>query len=198
MSTNWIQRLINAAHRDDAVAPATPEPTLEADASPAEDYERPLFTETLAEEAAHDDDVIAAVLLVDIDQFERVNAQYGREVGDAVMRIVASRLRSILRETDSLVRWGGDEFAILAPGMAPEALMSLTDRARRTLTKAPIVIGDATIELTASVGAVLTSPELPTPDDILAAAAQALYEAKLVGGDCARVYEPEVIQPEQP
>jgi diguanylate cyclase (GGDEF)-like protein len=216
MSTNWIHRVFGPAKRADAT-PQPPEELLEAveqvvEELPAEPepergpgldpltevYDRRYFVEALAKEIAHDDAVVAAVLLVGIDRFELVNEMHGRSVGDAVLRVAAARLGAILRETDCVARWAGDEFAILAVGMTPDGITGLAERARRALSSSPIATGDVAVELAASVGAVLTSPELHTTDDVLAAAGQALHEAKVAGRDCVHVHDPTVTLPEQP
>ncbi len=152
-------------------------------------YNRRHFTEVLTKEFRHADGVASAVLLLDLDHFKKVNDEHGHLTGDAVLRAVASRLTSIMRDTDCLARWGGEEFAILAPGMDRCGMVTLAERARRALGNSPIVIGDVTLELRLSVGAALTNPNMGTPDEIVDAADQALYEAKHAGRDCVRVYE---------
>ena len=57
----------------------------------------------------------AAVLLLDLDHFKRVNDEHGHLMGDAVLQTVTDRIASVLRSEDCLARWGGEEFAVLAP-----------------------------------------------------------------------------------
>jgi len=148
------------------------------------------FGEVLAEEFAHEheDGLRAAVLLLDLDHFKQVNDEHGHLTGDAVLRAVAGRLGTVLRSTDTLARWGGEEFAILAPGMDHSAMCDLAERARQALGSRPIVVGDTTLQLRTSVGAALTGAELDTPDQVVGAADKALYEAKRAGRDRTRVH----------
>jgi diguanylate cyclase (GGDEF)-like protein len=152
-------------------------------------YNRRHFGEALAEELAdeRDDGLRAAVLLLDLDHFKKINDEHGHLTGDAVLRAVAGRLASILRTNDTLARWGGEEFAILAPGMDHATMLELAERARHTLAAQPVVAG-ASLALRMSVGAALTGPELDTPDRVVGAADDALYDAKRAGRDRTRVH----------
>jgi diguanylate cyclase (GGDEF)-like protein len=154
-------------------------------------FNRRHFTEILATELQNDDGVSAAVLLMDLDHFKKVNDEYGHLIGDAVLRAAAARLASILRPSDCLARWGGEEFAILAPGLDRPGMQELAERARGAIGASRITIDDISFELTVSVGAALTNPKLrTTPDEIVDAADQALYEAKHAGRDCIRLSAP--------
>ena len=75
-----------------------------------------------------------ALMMVDVDHFKHINDTYGHGAGDAVLREIAHRLREILRETDMIVRWGGEEFLAFLPSV-PRA--SLDEVARRLLTGIP-------------------------------------------------------------
>jgi diguanylate cyclase (GGDEF)-like protein len=153
-------------------------------------YNRRHFGEALAEELARerDDGLQAAVLLLDLDHFKMVNDEHGHLTGDAVLRTVAARLQNVLRSSDTLARWGGEEFAILAPGMTRDTTTELGDRARDAISSQPIVVGGASFTLRVSVGAALTGADLDTPDLVVAAADQALYAAKRAGRDRTRTH----------
>jgi diguanylate cyclase (GGDEF)-like protein len=152
-------------------------------------FNRRHFTEILAAELKHADGVTAAVLLMDLDHFKDVNDEYGHLMGDALLRAAASRLSSILRASDCLARWGGEEFAILAPGLDHQGMLELSERARSSISASPITIDGISFELTVSVGAALTDRTLRTPDEVVDAADQALYEAKHAGRNCVRLHE---------
>jgi diguanylate cyclase (GGDEF)-like protein len=95
-----------------------------------------------------------ALLLVDIDHFKRVNDVHGHAVGDRVLVEVAQRLNQAVRSDDLVVRWGGEEFLILAPRAAPEQAEQMAARVLRIIGEAPIAtgIGTQTLRVTASIG----------------------------------------------
>ncbi|HEX8787381.1 MAG TPA: diguanylate cyclase [Telluria sp.] len=84
--------------------------------------------------AGGDDDLVSAMFLLDVDHFKHINDTYGHCAGDTVLREIANALREILRETDMIVRWGGEEFLAFLPAV-PRA--SLDEVARRLLTGIP-------------------------------------------------------------
>ena len=93
-----------------------------------------------------------ALLLVDIDHFKHVNDAYGHAAGDAVLVEVAKRLNDAVRNDDLVVRWGGEEFLILAPRAAPEQAEQMAARVLRSLGETPIVVGRQALRVTASIG----------------------------------------------
>ena len=130
----------------------------------------------------------AAVLLLDLDHFKTVNDRHGHSTGDAVLRAAAERIDSVTRATDCLARWGGEEFAVLAPGLDREGATLLAERARTALAEQPVSVYQATIDLTLSVGVAVLGPDCRTADSLLDAADEALYEAKRSGRNCVRVF----------
>ena len=133
---------------------------------------------------------IPAVLLLDLDHFKQVNDEHGHLMGDAVLQTVTDRIASVLRSDDCLARWGGEEFAVLAPDIDREGVLALAERAREALEEEPVRVGDVSIDLTLSVGAALAEGGNRTPDSLVHAADQALYEAKDAGRNCVRIQEP--------
>jgi diguanylate cyclase (GGDEF)-like protein len=93
-----------------------------------------------------------ALLLVDIDHFKRVNDVHGHAGGDLVLVEVARRLNDAVRHGDLVVRWGGEEFLILAPRAAPEQAEQMATRVLRIIGQAPIAVGDQALHVTASIG----------------------------------------------
>jgi diguanylate cyclase (GGDEF)-like protein len=150
-------------------------------------FNRRHFGEVLARELTHPDGDIPAVLLLDLDHFKRVNDEHGHLMGDAVLQTVTDRVASVLRGEDCLARWGGEEFAILAPSIDRDGVLALAERAREALAEAPVRVGDVEIALTLSVGAALATEGHRTPDALVNAADQALYEAKGAGRNCVRI-----------
>jgi diguanylate cyclase (GGDEF)-like protein len=153
-------------------------------------FNRRHLGELLAAELAMPDTGSLAVLLLDLDHFKAVNDRYGHLTGDAVLRAAADRIASVTRSSDCLARWGGEEFAVLAPGIDREAALLLAERARTALADQPVQIEGAAIELTLSVGVAVVGPGIETPDRLLDAADEALYEAKRSGRNCVREYQP--------
>jgi diguanylate cyclase (GGDEF)-like protein len=93
-----------------------------------------------------------ALLLVDIDHFKRINDGQGHATGDQVLVEVARRLNEAVRSDDLVVRWGGEEFLILAPSAAPEQIDQMALRVLNALGSEPVRIGKTSVQVTASIG----------------------------------------------
>jgi diguanylate cyclase (GGDEF)-like protein len=93
-----------------------------------------------------------ALLLVDIDHFKRVNDVSGHAAGDQVLVEVARRLNEAVRSDDLVVRWGGEEFLILAPRAAPEQAEQMAARVLRIIGQTPVTVGAQALRVTASIG----------------------------------------------
>jgi diguanylate cyclase (GGDEF)-like protein len=93
-----------------------------------------------------------ALLLVDIDHFKRVNDVSGHAAGDQVLIEVARRLNEAVRSDDLVVRWGGEEFLILAPRAAPEQAEQMAARVLRIIGQTPVTVGAQALRVTASIG----------------------------------------------
>lgn len=117
-----------------------------------------------------------SVLLIDIDEFKPVNDEYGHDAGDQLLVALAQRLRAQLRASDTLVRWGGDEFLILAPGADHDDAYALAERCRETVARTPVA-GHA---LTISLGGRQYRRD-EGPDTLLARVDKALYASKSAG-----------------
>jgi diguanylate cyclase (GGDEF)-like protein len=130
-----------------------------------------------------------AVLLIDLDHFKSVNDIHGHLAGDAALCASAERIASALRGSDCLARWGGEEFAILAPATDRAGAAALAERARSAFAERPIEANGVPIRLTLSLG-VAVGDVGDTPDTLLHRADDALYEAKRAGRDRVRIAEP--------
>lgn len=120
-----------------------------------------------------------AVLLLDIDHFKNVNDTYGHPAGDFVLQEFGRRLGSEVRAGDIAGRWGGEEFLVVLPGADLPAALTVAERIRLATCLAPVVLDGTQIALTVSGGCALGP--LDTPEELVARADAALYEAK-VGG----------------
>jgi diguanylate cyclase (GGDEF)-like protein len=122
-----------------------------------------------------------ALVLVDVDNFKSINDDRGHQAGDAVLRRIATILDSGARNADLAARYGGEEFALLAPETDLVGATKLADRLRSDLESATIELPDgAEISVTASFGVAVKST-LERPEQLVAAADEALYEAKRNG-----------------
>ena len=92
------------------------------------------------------------VYLLDIDHFKRINDRHGHAAGDAVLVEVAARLRATLRDDDLIVRWGGEEFLVVVPAVAPDGGDALAGRLLAALGDTAFSIGAQRITVTASIG----------------------------------------------
>jgi len=122
-----------------------------------------------------------ALVLVDLDNFKSINDGRGHQAGDAVLRRVAAILDSGARNADLAARYGGEEFALLAPETDLLGATKLADRLRADLEAAMIQLPDGEeLSVTASFG-VAVKGTLERPEQLIAAADEALYEAKRNG-----------------
>ena len=120
-----------------------------------------------------------SIIILDIDHFKRINDEHGHLTGDQVLQEVAARVRATDRGSDSLVRWGGEEFIVLSPNTPLVAAGRLAERLREAISAQPI---DAVGTVTCSFG-VAEYGEGETWKEWLERADQALYAAKNGGRD---------------
>ena len=124
------------------------------------------------------------LIMLDLDNFKRVNDTYGHMQGDLVLREVARVLRESSREIDEPARYGGEEMAVALPHTDLEGAYQFAERVRRRIEalELPILDGGGTLKVTASLGAAALGVMPGTDKDSLVAAADAaLYRAKRSG-----------------
>ncbi len=131
-----------------------------------------------------------AILFLDLDRFKEVNDTQGHAVGDLVLREVAQRFRSVLRNHELLARLGGDEFAVLASDIDNERASTVASRLNNALAT-PIEIGPHSFALGVSIGISSYPGDGQTPDTLLQAADIAMYRAKTRGGGFS-FYDPQM------
>lgn len=124
-----------------------------------------------------------ALVFLDLDHFKLVNDGHGHAVGDEVLVEIARRLSSVVRSTDVVARFGGDEFVALIDGFdSPEEVERLVIRLERALDE-PVAVAGQAYRVTASMGVVLAEGERLDPIALLRDADSAMYRAKESGRD---------------
>jgi diguanylate cyclase (GGDEF)-like protein len=129
-----------------------------------------------------------SLLLLDIDHFKRFNDEHGHQAGDRALQTVARLLQCEVRKPFIACRHGGEEFAVIMPNSSVEDARVLAERLRRELAR--LVEGEALLALTLSIGlASLADGPFERPEQLFAAADQALYAAKHGGRDQVACYQ---------
>ena len=140
------------------------------------------------EAMAADPQAAAAVLFVDLDDFKAVNDSLGHPAGDALLRVVAGRLREAFHAQDTVARLGGDEFAVLLLGEGARDPIGAADRIAQSLAT-PAVVGSRAVTVRASIG-IARRAAGATAADLLRDADLAMYTAKHGGKNGHAVFEP--------
>jgi diguanylate cyclase (GGDEF)-like protein len=148
---------------------------------------RMLFTDRL-DEAMRDGRFM--LIFIDLDDFKEVNDRFGHAAGDELLCAIGERLKRCVRDTDTLARIGGDEFAILIDGES-EQLEDAAERLRVAL-RDPFALHGSAVRVKASMGLVRPGADgVPqTSDDLLRQADISMYAGKRLGKDTAVVYQP--------
>ncbi|WP_374583368.1 diguanylate cyclase [Pseudoduganella sp.] len=101
---------------------------------------------------ANGEDIVGALFLMDVDHFKHVNDTYGHAAGDAVLKMIAESLRVALRETDMIVRWGGEEFLAFLPAIPRNGVDEIARRILGCISSQPVPFQDHLIHVNVSVG----------------------------------------------
>ena len=122
-----------------------------------------------------------AVAMLDIDHFKQINDTHGHAAGDLVLQQAATRVRSVLRDYDSIGRYGGEEFLLVLPGCDGTAGVEVVERVRAAVAAPSIDAQDKPIQVTLSAGVTWSSGAVVEPPVVVQAADEALYRAKAAG-----------------
>ena len=130
-----------------------------------------------------------AVLFIDLDGFKQINDNHGHQVGDSLLKLIAKRFQKTLRDSDLLGRVGGDEFVVsIILDSKGETASHIASRLMESL-KEPFIIDDRTLSVGASIGISLYPDDGLTADEVMNEADIAMYQAKVEGGGCIRLFD---------
>jgi diguanylate cyclase len=139
--------------------------------------------------ALHHGNAVLAVAVTDMDGFAEINDRYGHETGDAVLHAWETTLDRNLPDDAQVLRLGGDEYAVVLPGLSSENAVILFDEIRTHFAAQPI--GSAGVHGSASVGIASNPPHGTTAEELSRGAGQALMRAKRAGRDQVAIYVEE-------
>ena len=122
-----------------------------------------------------------SVALIDFDHFKDINDTHGHQAGDAALRRLADMLRVMVRSSDSVCRWGGDEFAVLMPDTSAAAAAGCAERWRQALEQAEMSTGSTQWHFTVSTGLASYPDSAGSPEELMRQMDLALYSAKSAG-----------------
>jgi len=125
------------------------------------------------------------LLMIDIDDFKKVNDTHGHQSGDHVLSEIGAMIRSSVRGMDLPARYGGEEMVIIMPEITTEEAYEAAERIRRNIAQLSI----DHISVTVSIGIGQTSVEINTPEKLIEASDKALYQAKVSGKNQVVIYE---------
>jgi diguanylate cyclase (GGDEF)-like protein/PAS domain S-box-containing protein len=126
-----------------------------------------------------------ALMYFDIDRFKQINDTYGHEAGDEVIRTFAQRIRAALRQSDFLARLGGDEFVLIAEGLNEQNDAAVIAQKLVEAMTTDFAVGGGTLQVSTSIGVAYYEVGM-TPEMLVKAADQAMYDAKRAGRNCFR------------
>ena len=129
--------------------------------------------------------------MFDLDHFKLINDRHGHIAGDRVLRAFADTLRGVLRPHDLLGRYGGEEFALLLPGIDRNAAAAIVERCRQAVEQRRFAHEGAAIQLTVSAGVAAFDADGNDLNALIAAADAALYQAKREGRNRVAAAAPE-------
>lgn len=121
------------------------------------------------------------VVLIDFDDFKQVNDKHGHAAGDSALVQTIAVIKSVIRESDVLARFGGEEFILLLPHTAREGAQSLAKRILEKVAQTPVELEDDSLKITLSAGSVTCETSRTPLDVLMSRADELLYESKQSG-----------------
>lgn len=134
--------------------------------------------------------------MFDVDHFKAINDTHGHAFGDQVLKQIAEAVHHSARATDTVARYGGDEFLLLMPNTAVPEALSVVERIRRHVAQVPLTDSGQTVQVTLSAGVAEADPAAgEATHDLLRKADEALRAAKAAGRDCTKAWGPAASPP---
>lgn len=126
--------------------------------------------------------------MFDVDHSKKVNDTYGHLVGNRVLKLVSTLCRSLLREGDIVMRYGGEEFLAILPAASKEDIAEIGERIRRIVEETPFEVGEHVIRITISIGgAAYPDSNIEKESDLVKFADEAMYSVKHSGRNYLRI-----------
>jgi diguanylate cyclase (GGDEF)-like protein/PAS domain S-box-containing protein len=153
---------------------------------------RRLFQDRLEQDVTHAgrSGVPIALIFIDLDHFKDANDQFGHEAGDLLLRLVADRLRSCVRKTDTVARLGGDEFTVILQDLLDaERAEIVAEKILKELAN-PFQIFNHIVHISGSIGIAFSSQDANTPEQLIKNADHAMYVAKHAGRNRFSFFSP--------
>jgi diguanylate cyclase (GGDEF)-like protein/PAS domain S-box-containing protein len=154
---------------------------------------RTLFHDRLAHEmsASHRSGCSFSLMYVDLDHFKQINDTHGHTIGDQVLKLAARRMLGCVRETDTVCRYGGDEFLVLLSACSHRNGAGVCAAKLLATLAAPYDVGGLLLRLSVSIGIALFPMDANDVPALIKAADSAMYRAKLAGRDRAEYFKPD-------
>jgi len=153
-------------------------------------YNRRLFDEIMDREMERAARIgyPVSIVMMDIDSFKVINDTFGHKAGDLMLKHLASILEEHTRASDYVFRYGGEEFLVILPAAHPRDAYQCAERWRQALQSTVVNYGGEEISVTMSVGIAGVLPGGETPEEVLSAADNAMYRAKVNGRNCVALF----------
>lgn len=155
---------------------------------------RRLFRDRLDQNVKHADrnGSSVALLFIDLDRFKETNDTFGHDAGDVLLRLAADRIRACARKTDTVARFGGDEFTVILNDIrSPEHVERVAEKILKALAS-PFEVSSQTVSISASIGITLSPQDADAAEALIKNADRAMYEAKSAGSNRLRFFSSEL------
>ena len=139
-----------------------------------------------------------ALLFIDLDHFKEANDSFGHEAGDILLRLVADRIRSCVRATDTVARLGGDEFTVILQDLIDKQHVEIVAEKILKELATPFQVNDNTLHISATIGVTLCPQDANSAEQLIKNADQAMYAAKNAGRNRFNFFLPNQEQSAEP